>query len=249
MSDGSNTIALSAALLAGIAGSAHCFAMCGGLTGALSMQARAIQKPMSTLRDACLYNLGRLSGYAAAGLLFGWAGEVIQAGLNVLRAAALMRLASALLVVLVAVRLLCGWNLIAWPERLGARLWRNLNPLMRHAVSHRGIFRSLLLGLLWGWLPCGLAYSMLVFAALSADALRGAAIMLAFGLGTLPSMLTSSVFASQLRRGLNLLGARRLSGAVLLGFGIWLGWAALPSPGAHRHVHATMAVAPPSISH
>lgn len=239
MPDPSSTIALSAALVAGIAGSAHCFAMCGGLAGALSMRTRAAAaQSADAMRTAGLYQLGRLGGYASAGALFGWAGDTLQSWLNLPRLATAMRLAGGTLVVLLALRLLTGWNLLAWPERLGARLWRKLQPLMQFAASQRGASRSLLLGLLWGWLPCGLVYSMLIFAALSGEALRGAAIMLAFGAGTLPAMWTSSVFALQLNRGLQKHGARQLSGAVLMAFGLWLGWAALPQEShSHHRLH------------
>jgi hypothetical protein len=238
MPDPSDTIALSAALIAGIAGSAHCFAMCGGLAGALSLRTRSTPvKSASAMYDAGLYQLGRLGGYASAGALFGWAGEALQSSLDLPRLVTPMRLAGGALVVLLAVRLLTGWNMLAWPERLGARLWRKLQPLMHLAASQRGASRSLLLGMLWGWLPCGLVYSMLIFATLSGEALRGAAIMLAFGAGTLPAMWTSSVFALQLNRGLQKHGARRLSGALLLAFGLWLGWAALPDADPHSHDH------------
>jgi sulfite exporter TauE/SafE len=238
MTDAASTIALSAALIAGISGSAHCFAMCGGLAGALSMRTRSsAAKASAAMREALLHQIGRMSGYASAGALFGWVGGALQSWLDLPRMAAILRLAGGALIVLVAMRLLSGWNLLAWPERIGARLWRKLQPLTRLAANRQGASRSLLLGLLWGWLPCGLVYSMLVFATLSGDALRGAAIMLAFGAGTLPAMWTSSVFASQLTRVLQKHGARRLSGALLLVFGIWLGWAALPSLHQHSHQH------------
>lgn len=247
MPDSSTTIALSAALIAGIAGSVHCFAMCGGVAGALSMRTRiATAGSRSVLRDACLYQSGRLGGYALAGASFGLLGTTLQSSVDLPGLAALVRLAGGVLVMLVAIRLLGGWNGLAWTERLGARLWKNLHPLMRRAASGRGAGRSVLLGLLWGWLPCGLVYSMLLFAALSGDAFRGAAIMLAFGVGTLPSMLASSVFASQLNRLLSRHGARQLSGAVLLAFGLWLAWAGLASRQAVHHHHQVTIVRSPA---
>ena len=50
------------------------------------------------------------------------------------------------------------------------------------------------LGALWGWLPCGLVYSVLLTALASGSAPRGALIMLAFGLGTLPNLLAIGLF-------------------------------------------------------
>jgi uncharacterized protein len=236
-----NTITLSAALIAGVAGSAHCVAMCGSLAGALAMRGRAVPRGWTdTLRDAGLYHVGRLSGYALAGAVFGSFGVALRSVLDFPMLILAVRSAAALLLILVALRILLGWNTLAAIERLGARFWRSIQPLVRQAASTRPHTRSLLLGLLWGWLPCGLVYSMLLFAALSGDALTGAAIMLAFGIGTLPAMLASSLFASRLAGVLRQHATRQLVGALLLAFGVWLGWAAIPSTRHVDHDHAAM---------
>jgi sulfite exporter TauE/SafE len=125
---------------------------------------------------------------------------------------------------------------LAWIERLGARFWKLVQPIVRQAATRRGPGRSLLIGLLWGWLPCGLVYSVLLLAALSGSAARGAGIMLAFGLGTMPVMLTSSAFAARLGHWTRRHGARQISGALLLVFGFWLAWSALPT-GHQHHEH------------
>lgn len=96
--------------------------------------------------------------------------------------------------------------------------------------------RSLTVGLLWGWLPCGLVCSMLMFAALSGDSLRGAGIMVAFGLGTMAAMLTSSVFAVRLGGWIRQRGTRQVGGVLLLLFGCWIAWSAIPSPHQHHYL-------------
>ena len=235
MTDAASTITLSAALLAGIAGSAHCLVMCGGLSGALSMRGRR--------SDAWLYHAGRLSGYTTAGAVFGLFGASLQAAVNLPMLAALARVAAGVLVILIAVRVLFGFNALPWVERLGARFWRLVQPLARQAANSPRRARSLLLGLLWGWLPCGLVYSVLLLAALSGDAVRGAGTMLAFGIGTLPVMLTASVLSARFSRGLATRGGKRLSGAILFVFGVWLAWAGLPSqPHATHHADAHVAI-------
>jgi uncharacterized protein len=235
MSDGTSGMTLAVALMAGIAGSAHCVAMCGGVAGALSMRARAtINNRGESLRDAGLYHAGRIGGYAVAGYAFGFVGVALESALDFSMLMAVVRFAAALLIVLIAARILLGWNTLAAIERLGARFWRMIQPLVRRAAVTPSHARSLILGLLWGWLPCGLVYSMLLFAALNATPLHGAAIMVAFGIGTLPAMLASSLFASRLTAGLRRHGTRQMVGALLLVFGIWLGWAAMMSA---RHVH------------
>jgi uncharacterized protein len=243
MSDPVGTIALSAAFLAGIAGSAHCLVMCGGISGALSMRSRAfMHSPRGAWRESSLYHAGRLGGYATAGALFGLFGASLQSLVDLPLLATIARLAAGSLLVLVAVRVLSGLNVLSWIERLGARFWKLLQPLAKQAVGSRSPARSLVLGLLWGWLPCGLVYSMLLFAALSGNAVRGAGVMLAFGAGTLPAMLIASVAAAHLSRAVAVRGGRQLSGAILLVFGLWLAWAALPFENHSHHASGQVAV-------
>ena len=145
-----------------------------------------------------------------------------------------LRIASGVLLLLIAVRMLSPWNPLGWLETLGAKFWRRLQPLTQKSGALSGQAQALALGFLWGWLPCGLVYSMLLFAALSGDALHGGAILLAFGLGTLPSMLTSTVLASQVQRCLRNRWPRFASGILLLLLGAWMIWISLP---AAEHVH------------
>lgn len=235
MTDVTAAVTLSAAFMAGIAGSAHCVLMCGGLAGALGMRSRTIAAGCGNAwRDASLYHVGRLGGYATAGALFALFGATLQSALNLPMLATAARLAAALLMILAAVRILSGLNALAWIERLGARFWRLVQPLVRRAATRRAPGRSLLIGLLWGWLPCGLVYSVLLLAALSGSTARGAGIMLAFGLGTLPAMLTSSALAAGLRAWTRRQGARQLSGALLLVFGLWMAASAIPAGHPHH---------------
>jgi hypothetical protein len=76
-------------------------------------------------------------------------------------------------------------------------------------------------GLFWGWLPCGLVYSILVSAFAAGSGTGGAALMLAFGMGTLPNLLLMGVFATQLRRFLQNRIVRMVAGLMVAGFGVW----------------------------
>jgi sulfite exporter TauE/SafE len=232
MSDVSAVISLSAAFVAGAAGSVHCLAMCGGFAAALGM--RSPGSASKALRDAWLYHCGRLGGYGLAGALFGLLGATLLAAVNLPLLATVARTGAGALLVLAALKILLGWNLLASIEHAGARYWKALQPIARRALQTSGVTRSLLVGLLWGWLPCGLVYSMLMFAALSGDSAHGAGIMVAFGLGTMPTMLTSSAFAARLGTWVRQRGIRQFGGALLLLFGCWTVWSALPSP--HHHI-------------
>lgn len=237
MADTADVISLSAAFLAGIAGSAHCFAMCGGLAGALGMRARATSTGAgSAFGNALSYHLGRLGGYALAGALCGLIGATLQAVLDLVRLGTALRIASGVLLMLIALRMLSPWNPLRWLETSGAKFWRRLQPFTLGTNKLTGPAQAVALGFLWGWLPCGLVYSMLLFAALDGDAFNGAAILLSFGLGTLPSMLTSSVLASQVQRVLKSRWPRFASGVLLLLFGAWMIWISLPAAG-HAHHH------------
>jgi sulfite exporter TauE/SafE len=234
-----DAISLSAAFIAGVAGSAHCFAMCGGLAGALGLRARATATGAgSAFGNVLWYHGGRLSGYAIAGALCGLLGATLQSTLDLARLGAWLRIASGVLLLLIALRMLSSWNPLQWLETLGAKFWRRLQPLAQKTSALQGnaqaIAQPILLGLLWGWLPCGLVYSMLLFAALSGEAISGGAILLAFGVGTLPSMLTSSVLASQAQRVLRGRWPRLASGVLLAVFGAWMIWNSLP---ASSHAH------------
>jgi sulfite exporter TauE/SafE len=95
------------------------------------------------------------------------------------------------------------------------------------------------LGLAWGWLPCGMTYSMLLLAATTASATAGAGVMLAFGLGTLPSMVTATVAFERIARALASRAAfRNVAGTLLLTFGLWTAGNALYHAAAgSSHVH------------
>jgi len=231
MSEASAVISLSAALVAGAAGSVHCVAMCGGIVGALGMRARSTAS--NSLLDACLYHCGRLAGYGLAGALFGLLGAALVSTFNLPLLAAIARVGAGVLLMLAAIKVLFGWNMLSAIEYAGARYWKALQPIARRAMSASGATRSLTVGLLWGWLPCGLVYSMLVFAALSGEWLRGAGIMVAFGLGTMPAMVTSSAFAGRLGQWTRQRRTRQLGGVLLLLFGCWIAWSAISS--AHHH--------------
>ncbi len=238
----SDTISLLAALIAGLAASAHCFAMCGGIATALGMHAKSTALPHSaTVRSsaygiATLYQLGRVSGYSLAGAICGFIGAQASALFDLLRLGAILRIASGVLIALLGARLLWQWNALLWIERLGAKFWIRLRPIVQFAGSRTGVAKPLAVGLLWSLLPCGLVYSMLVFAAMSADAGRGALIMLAFGIGTLPSMLSTSLLAARVQSYMSRPAARIVSGTLMLAFGVWMIFAATGmGAGAHAH--------------
>ena len=187
--------ALGAALLAGLLGSAHCIGMCSGISGMFAIHAQ--QASISErLPFAVAYNAGRVTSYAILGLIVASLGSSAVSAIPKL--AGPIRLVGGLIIVLVGLQIAFNWRLLKPLERAGATIWSRLSPLAQGLVPVTNLPRALGLGLLWGWLPCGLVYSVLLIAAASSNATDGALIMVAFGAGTLPAMLMTGLGTAQL---------------------------------------------------
>ena len=208
------------ALFAGLLGSGHCFGMCGGIAaglGSLSGQNTGHKnKGRAQALSALLFNIGRILSYAALGLVAAWL--LMQAGqiLNVPKWSMILRLLTALMILLIGLQFLFNWQLLAVIERAGANVWKLVLPLAVKASSLPGGSGRLLLGLCWGLLPCGLVYSILLTAAAAGSPLSGALVMFAFGLGTLPSMLGMSLAAPALATLLSDQWTRKLMGIAMI---------------------------------
>ena len=212
---------LLSALVLGLLGGGHCIGMCGGLMGALTLAIPAEQR-QRRLGLLLAYNLGRITSYGLAGLLIGAAGWALASG----PAATALRLLAGLLLIAMGLYLAGWWSGLTRIEGIGRLLWRRLEPLARRLLPVRNAPRALLLGALWGWLPCGLVYSTLLWAASQGDALDSALLMLAFGLGTLPVLLATGLAAERLTALLRRRGVRIAGGLLVILFGIWT----LPGP-------------------
>ncbi len=209
-----DTLTLAAAVLLGLAASGHCLAMCGGISAALGIATakRADGRPRPLLLVA--YQLGRAGSYALAGLLLAGGMGALVGVLDVEMVRRSLRALSAAALLLGA---LVAFGRLREPDAgLGQRLWRSIAPLGRRLLPVTNLPRAIAFGMLWGWMPCGFVYTVLLIATVQADALRGALTMAAFGLGTLPSMLLAA-FGAQRFAGITARpGARRLAGVILL---------------------------------
>jgi sulfite exporter TauE/SafE len=203
---------LAAMAALGLASGLHCAGMCGGIVTAFTLGNRG-QSPISA--RLVLFNAGRISSYALGGAAAGsiaWYAGGPQTALLVLAN-----------VVLVFVGLhLAG---LAGPmralERLGAPLWRRIQPLAAGLMKAPGLGAAYSTGLAWGWLPCGLVYGALAAAAFAGSPAAGAAGMLAFGIGTAPWLFAAGVAAARLRSYLRLSVVRLAVGGTVSAFGAW----------------------------
>jgi sulfite exporter TauE/SafE len=212
----------SAAFAVGLLGGVHCVGMCGGIVGALTFGLPEHKRSgWGALPFQLAYNLGRITSYSVAGALVGGLG-VLLAGLLPVAAAQRVLLALAgLFMVLLGLYLAGWWNGLRRVEQAGGRLWRHLEPLGRRLLPVRTPWQALALGLVWGWLPCGLVYSVLIWALSAGGALQGAGLLLAFGLGTLPNLLLMGAAAGWLASQVRKPAVRQIAGALVLAFGLY----------------------------
>lgn len=204
-----------ALLLIGFLGGTHCVGMCGGIVSALSMGAGS--RPALHLA----YNLGRIVSYAAAGAIAGALGGASLALSGQLPVRIILFVLANVMLVALGLYLIGVTRALAFTERLGHKLWRHVQPLSRRFLPARSVAQAFPLGLLWGWLPCGLVYSALITALTSGSALNGAGLMLAFGLGTLPNLLLAGLLAARLNEYAAKPVVRLVAGLLVLAFGLW----------------------------
>ncbi len=219
------------AFLAGLIGSGHCVGMCGPIASLSGISGHP-----GKLQRTLLFNFGRLTSYACFGALVAGIAAAVETIAPMQSLGHWLRLAMAAILLVVGLQLLLPRHQINPLERLGAKLWRKVSPLAARLRSGHRMRQWFGLGLVWGWLPCGLVYSMFALAATSANPAGGATIMLAFGMGTLPAMLatgTASSAISRLRTG----QARRFVAILMLASSAWLAYMPLQHIGADSQAH------------
>jgi len=222
--------------LMGLVGSVHCVGMCGGIASLLGSQlAPTKNSAIYLFAYHLLYNIGRLSSYIVAGILvamishwFALAGQ--GAGLP-----NISRLIIGLLTLFFGFYLL-GWTVFLLPlEKLGSIVWQRIEPVARKLLPVQSPQQALYLGLLWGWLPCGMVYVALSWAIAAAEPIEGGLLMAAFGLGTLPAMLGIGVAGSYLVKFLARPSLRIVLGLLVLLYGLLLTVNFLMGTGSHFH--------------
>ena len=208
-----------AVFLVGLLGGTHCVAMCGGIVGALS-----VQMPGKATRQWPIhlaYNLGRITTYTALGVFAGAIGSAGRLFGEVLPVQLALYVAANVMLILLGLYLTGVTQLLAPIERAGGVLWRRVQPLTARFLPARTVGRALPLGLLWGFLPCGLVYSVLTTALVTGSAARGGALMLAFGLGTLPNLMLAGMLFKRFRDLTRDSRVRVVAGLLVLGFGVF----------------------------
>ncbi len=237
-------VSLLSVFLIGLLGGLHCAGMCGGIVGAMSMAPRRIGKPVRIpVRDAgggaatlmqangalalrsgltlvLGYNLGRITSYVAAGAAAGALGStafIAQRLLPVEQVAFVITNAMLIVLGLYLVGIVRSFGPL---EAIGKHPWRRLQPLAGRLLHADGFGGAVAAGIVWGWVPCGMVYGVLIAAMASGSALDGALLAAAFGLGTLPSLVALGLSLRSLRGALQNRWLRIVAGALVITFGI-----------------------------
>lgn len=243
--------ALLTAFFVGLLGSGHCFGMCGGIAaglGSIPVRTDAEDEAKPRASSAVLFNLGRIVSYACLGLISAWLLAKVGKVLNVPQWSMILRALTAMMIFLIGLQYLFNWQTLAVIEKAGAKVWNHILPLAVRASSMPGGSGRLLLGLCWGLLPCGLVYSVLLTASAAGSPVSGASVMLAFGIGTLPSMLGMSLAAPALAAMLTDNWTRKLMGTALILLAvISVSLMVIKMQGKQKHHHMSWEDTPSSV--
>jgi len=209
--------------------------MCGGIIGALTVgiDPEVSKSRLRMLPFLSAYNIGRLTSYTVAGAVAGLVGLYFLEASSPDHLQPVGRYISAFFMISLGLYLGGWWMGLTWIEKAGTVLWRRIEPLGRKLLPVRSTGQAALIGLLWGWLPCGMVYAMLTWALVAGGPLQGAATMFAFGVGTLPMLMTIGAMGSWLSRAARRSYVRNTSGAIIILFGIFV----LIGGGEHHHQH------------
>ena len=224
------------ALLIGISGSAHCALMCGGFAGVLHRSVKG-ESHLHAGSMMFLYHVGRLFSYALTGAVFAYLGFTLMRAIGEHRAHSLMQLFAGGFLILIGLNLGQWWNGLGVVEKFGQYFWSALKPLTRLVFPARHHYQALLGGMLWGWLPCGFVYSVLVLSMGASEPFLGALAMLAFGIGTVPMLVFAGAMGSALLSNAEShLVVKRIVSVVIILAGAWMFTGLpLPFPGHGHH--------------
>ena len=217
----------------GLLGSPHCAGMCGGIVGVLHNGVSDVaNNKVQQFWYSLAFNSGRLLSYAIAGMIAAMLGSSLIGIVGMERSHAVMQMIAGVFMLALGLSIAGWWTGLSRIEAFGYHFWQRLQPLTRRFIPVRNKFQALLLGTLWGWLPCGLVYTALLLVLASGDVLMGGLTMIAFGLGTLPMLVLLGLSAARINQWRTNVRIRSVMGTVIILFGI-ITFVGLLDPSSH----------------
>ena len=210
------------AFTAGLFGSIHCAGMCGGIASALGMSVKVETDTDSRIFPALFFQLGRISSYCVAGYIAGSLGDVLTQSEVIKDIAAYLRIFSALFIVSIGLYIAGVFPYLTVIEKMGVPVWKKISPLSKHLLPVKYLHQAYGLGILWGWLPCGLTYSILLWSVAAGTGMEGALLMLVFGIGTIPAMLPLTLGAGKIVNLTRQSVVRVFAGILIAGAGLYV---------------------------
>lgn len=221
------------AFLLGLFSTVHCIAMCGSVIGALTLslpvEVRESQRKMFPY--VFNYNLGRLLSYGVAGAIVG----LISSPLAAFDGHTVLGYLSVFLMISMGLYLAGWFPKFARMERLGGPIWKLLQPIGQKLLPVKTHSQAFSLGMVWGWLPCGLVYAGLAVAATAGDPVNGALVMLAFGVGTLPAVMGAGLFTGFLASMARIKHLRQIAGVSIIVMALATAFWPMDHSGGHDH--------------
>lgn len=211
-------LSLITALLLGLFGASHCLVMCGGIAAAVGSSTPHASVG-NRMTNALAFNIGRISSYALAGFLVGVLGLWLQQQHQILMIG--LRSIAGIMLILMGLYIARWASWLTRVEQIGQIFWRYIQPQAGKLMQSQRLPQKFALGMLWGWLPCGLIYSTLSWVAANGDPAMGALAMFTFGLGTFPALFASSMAAASLTRVIQHKLVKHAAGLLLIGYGCW----------------------------
>lgn len=232
MTESMDAALLASAWATGLLGGTHCIGMCGGISTALTFALPADKRRGASLFGYQLaYNFGRIFTYTVLGIIVGTLAHGILAGWA---SSPWPRATAGAFMVVMGLYLAGWWNGLQRIEGLGGGVWKILAPLRQKILPVDHPLKAVAAGAVWGFLPCGLVYSALTLALARADTVMSGGVMLAFGLGTLPTLLLTGTLAGKLRQYLQMKNVRQLAGFLVIVLGVWTAYLAFSHSGHHH---------------
>jgi len=206
------------AFSAGLFGTTHCALMCGGIVSLLVSNTTK-KSHLERVLILLTYNLGRITSYSLAGAIMGGLSALLVHWFPLQFIIQLLTLMAGVFMILLGLYLTQWWQILTSIERLGRIIWSQIEPYAQKLMPVQNSSQAFIAGMLWGWLPCGLVYAVLASAVASASVLKGALIMFAFGLGTLPALLLMGTFIGAIAHLAQNHRIRLVSGMIMITFG------------------------------